>query len=152
MEVCSGDGPFHGCVYSRSIDQEYPRKCAKCGISEQAVDGWLTKVMPEEFLKPKMVLLADSQIKNMSLLRHEKSCINVYDKDCIGCQTVGADFMLTVGSTVDVLGGNNQTIGCEGPKHVDIFITEKQALGLLEQLQKKVKRDKPAPTIGLKKI
>lgn len=56
----------------------------------------------------------------------------------MGCQATGADFMLTFGSTIDVLGGNNRILLSEGPKHVDVFITESQARGLLKQLKEKL--------------
>lgn len=135
-EVCSGDRPFHGCIYSRSIDQEYPRKCIKCSVSEQAA---VEQVLTEwAGIKPHFVSLENSKVKNFSMVRHEQSCINVYDKGCNGCISTNADFMLTFGSTIDVLGGNNKAIDCEGLKHVDVFITEKQARGLLEQLKRKL--------------
>lgn len=129
MEICKGDGPFHGCVFSRSMNQEYPRKCVKCGNPEQAELIQLTKhFVPND----------KTRVRNFSMIRHAEACVNVYDKDCMGCKSVGADFMLTFGSTIDVLDGNNQITACEGPKHVDVFITRKQAEGLFVQLSKKL--------------
>lgn len=110
-----------GCVYSRTMNQKYPRECVKCGKPEVAGSD-----------------RSKSKVKNFSLIRHNESCINVYDKGCNGCVSTGADFMLTFGSTIDILDGNNEIIECEYPKHVDVFITKDQAIGLLQQLENKL--------------
>jgi hypothetical protein len=78
----------------------------------------------------------NSKVLNFSLVKHPKSCVRVYSDGCMGCQSTGADIMLTFGSTISPLDGNNQEVGVEYPKHVDVFLTKAQAEGLLKELTK----------------
>lgn len=80
--------------------------------------------------------MKDTKVHNFSLVPHPTACVNAYSKECYGCQSVGADIMLTFGSEITPLGGNNQPLEVEPLKHVDVFLTKKQAEHLHAQLTK----------------
>ncbi len=80
--------------------------------------------------------MRSTNVPNFTLVPHQDSCVNAYNNQCGGCQSTGSDIMITFGSTVSVLDGNNKIVNQEYPKHVDVFLTQKQAARLVEQLQK----------------
>lgn len=74
-------------------------------------------------------------VPNFTLVPFTESCVNVYGKDCLGAKAAKADVMLTFGSTIAPMDGNNTVLSTLYPTHIDVFLTENQAQGLLEQLK-----------------
>ena len=86
-------------------------------------------------VKKQFVPYEDTQIKNFSIHENSTSRVRVYNKNCGGCISTKADVMLTFGSTVNVLDGNNKTTDIEITKHIDAFINYEQAKILYEELK-----------------
>ena len=84
----------------------------------------------------------DTKVHNFSIHDHENSCIRAYAKYIGGCKSTKCDVMLTFGSTISVRGGNNRVLEVNGPAHIDVFVSQKQAEGLIEELTKAVKANK----------
>ena len=76
---------------------------------------------------------AQSETKNFAL-HNFNSNVRVYPKSCQGTGMTGADIMLTFGSKIAVLDGNNRPTAIEYPRHVDVFLNRKQAEDLLKEL------------------
>ena len=65
----------------------------------------------------------------------EDSNIVVHNKNCIGCKDTDSFAMLSIGTNINILDGNN-TIESTESGVVDIFINEEQASQLYEGLSK----------------
>lgn len=74
-------------------------------------------------------------LNNFTMSDHKNSTINVYDKDCIGCQSTKADVMLSFGPDCSPTNGNNEPLIKETGV-IDIFINNQQALDLYHRLGK----------------
>lgn len=74
-------------------------------------------------------------IHNFSIHQHDDSCVRAYSDKVGGCKSTGADVMLTFGSTVSPLDGNNKVIENYRPSHIDVFINREQAERLIHELQ-----------------
>jgi hypothetical protein len=77
-----------------------------------------------------------------------KANIRAYGSGCGGCQAVKKDVMITFGSKIHVLDGNNKVVATEDNQHVDVFMDKQQArnfykeLGkLLEEIEKEEVKD-----------
>ena len=60
-----------------------------------------------------------------------------------GCEQTGADVMLTFGSEIKVLNGNNIPVRREALRHVDVFLNRRQAEGLQKELTRVLSYDQP---------
>lgn len=80
----------------------------------------------------------DSLVKNFALHTVD-SYVNAYGSSVCGCEQTGADVMLTFGSEIVVLNGNNLPIRVETLRHIDVFLNRRQAEGLLRQLTRIVR-------------
>lgn len=87
------------------------------------------KATPPETLCPEVSL-----VRNFAM-HHLDANVRAYGKSVNGCEQTGADVMLTFGSKIAVLDGNNQPMQIEKLRHVDVFLSRKQAEGLLKELQ-----------------
>ena len=85
--------------------------------------------------KEPFVSYENSLVKNFSLSQIPQASVAVHKKDCLGCQATNSEIMLTFGSEIMVLNGNNQPIVHEELKHVDVFLNKEQAQKLLKKLQ-----------------
>jgi hypothetical protein len=69
------------------------------------------------------------------------SCVTVHHSTVQGCEQTGADVMLTFGSEIKVLNGNNIPVRREALRHVDVFLNRRQAEGLQKELTRVLSYD-----------
>lgn len=93
---------------------------------------------PVDRIEPSYKL--NSELRSFSIHKHEDSCVNVYSR-CIGTQSVGADFMLSFGATIDVL-KNNQTVSIDTSKVVDVFLSKDQLHNLYKSIKNALEYEK----------
>lgn len=75
----------------------------------------------------------------MNFKLNKSNSARAYGKDCIGCESTKSDIMLSFGGIdpMDELDGNNKKSG-DRKDILDIFMTEKQAQQLYNEIGKRL--------------